>query len=72
METLATLRDSTQSSLRGRSCYLTISSSLRLFGYCSDLESMFDDEGRFILSVETRETVHELRSELSKSTLGGQ
>jgi len=28
---------------------------------------MFDDDGRFILTAETRETVHELRSELSKS-----
>jgi hypothetical protein len=32
-----------------------------------DLESMFDDDGRFILTAETRATVHELRSELSKS-----
>ncbi|KAF8448739.1 hypothetical protein L210DRAFT_3756622 [Boletus edulis BED1] len=32
-----------------------------------DLESMFDEDGRFILSAETRETVHELRSELSKT-----
>lgn len=28
---------------------------------------MFDNDGRFILTAETRETVHELRSELSKS-----
>ncbi|KAF8835564.1 hypothetical protein BDN67DRAFT_1072366 [Paxillus ammoniavirescens] len=33
-----------------------------------DLESMFDDNGRLILSSETREVVHELRSELLKST----
>ncbi|KIK95068.1 hypothetical protein PAXRUDRAFT_25655 [Paxillus rubicundulus Ve08.2h10] len=32
-----------------------------------DLESMFDDNGRLILSSETREVVHELRSELLKT-----
>ncbi|KAF9232453.1 hypothetical protein BU15DRAFT_81243 [Melanogaster broomeanus] len=32
-----------------------------------DLESLFDDDGRLILSSKTRNVVHELRSELSKS-----
>jgi hypothetical protein len=67
MESWAALRNNTQISLRGPSCYITISSPSRALRFLADLESMFDDDGRFILTAETRETVHELRSELSKS-----
>lgn len=69
MESLAALRDSTQITLRGSSRHLTISSPSRALGISPDFESMFDDGGRLILTAETREIVHELRSELSKSRL---
>lgn len=67
MESLVALRNSTHISLRGSSRYLTLSLPSRALEFSPDLESMFDDDGRLILSAETRELVHSLRSELSKS-----
>lgn len=67
MESWVALRDSTQIRLRGLFSYITISFPPRTLRFPPDLESMLDDDGRFILTAETRETVHELRSELSKS-----
>lgn len=69
MENLATLRDNARISLQGLSCYLTISSPSRMLSFSPDLESMIAEDGRLILTAETREIVHELRSELLKSRL---
>ena len=68
MESLVALRDTTQIRLRG-SFYRSSLILSRALRFHPDLESMFDNDGRFIFTAESRETVNELRSQLSKSRL---
>lgn len=66
MESLVDLRDSARIFLRGSSHHLIVPLDPE-HRFPLDLEPRLDNDGRFILTAETRETVHELRSELSKS-----
>ena len=66
MESLVDLRDSARNCLRGSSYHLIVPLNPE-HRFPLDLEPMLDNDGRLILTAETRETIQELRSELLKS-----